>query len=832
MFAALLRGDTFGDMANREHQQYPWAGVVPGSAGPVVHYDQDDTFYPWQVFMSRELHRDQFPLWNPYSFGGTPFFANGQSGVLYPPRLALSYLVSPPRVHDLLLVTHLFGAGLAMFLLLGVVGRSFPAAMVGGLAWMLNSFALAWQALEHYVAIEVWLPVAVLLVHQLVRRRSWAATFGLALVLALMFSGANVLFVELAVVVVLGYGIVLLYGARSAKGSATGGMARLAIAVALFTGMILVSLLPTLQLTAESGRVSLSYGELRQFALPWSALENIFKPPVAASDPYHQALFAGTAVGLLALIGSGRREPIARFAGVVAVLTLLFMLYTPVTYVVANGLPGFDNFKPLGRAAFVFQFALAVLAACGLDTLLERLAAWWSTIWRLLGASLVGAAVAVICEAYARRRYDAGMALVVACSLIVVVALLVEIAERLIARRGRRRRENGRLLVAVLAGGAIGAALERFANSNFPSTAVLVTAGILASLVPLVFATRGEQRPFSRGPKSPLNSRATIAVSALIALSIVVQARAWSRYAMPHQAARAADLFPRTPLVDYLERRPEARFLPTQGTFLGSTAMIHSLRSAGGYESLLPERIQNFWRVVGEGLRPDELASHKLIYAYFSQFDLSRVSPTLLARAGVANVVAPPAQRVASRVPKGLDLRYHGRDGRVFSVRSALPRAYLVSRCTEAASDLDALRRFVATDFVPRQDVILESRSLRTAGLSCGSASVRSAGTASVLGRTLNTMIVSVQASLPCWLVVGESWDRGWRATVDGDRADVLPADSAFRAVRVPAGNHTVRFVYEPPRLSAGVAVSASSLALVLVALGSIWVLRGRRRRT
>jgi hypothetical protein len=830
MFAPLLRGETFGDMANREHQQYPWAGVVPGSGGAVVHYDQDDTFYPWQVFMSRALDHGQFPLWNPYSFGGAPFFANGQSGVLYPPRLALSYLVSPPRVHDLLLATHLFCAGVAMFLLLGVVGRSFRAAIVGALAWMLNSFALAWQALEHYVAIEVWLPIAVLLVHLVVRRRSWVASLTLGLVLALMFVGGNVLFVELALVVVLGYGIVLVLTERSgARRSVAGGVGRLAAALAVFVGMTLVSTLPTLELTADSGRVSLSYTQLGQFALPWRALENIFKPPLSGADPYHQALFAGTAIGLLAFLGLGRREPLAWFAASVAVLALLFMLHTPVTWVVANGLPGFDNFKPLGRAAFVFQFSLAILAAYGLDNLFER---WrWRAlsrnVWRLVGGAVGGAAIAVVAEALARRRYDQNVALLVGCGVLVGSALLVEFGERLIFKRTRGERAT----LAVLTGGAIGAALEVFVNPRFPSSAALISAGVLASLAGALLAAVRYRRILGASPRRPLGHRTVVAISALVALSVVVQAKTWARYSMPHQSARAESLFPRTHLIDYLARRPEELFLPTDVTFLGSTPMIFSLRNAGGYESLLPERIQNFWRVVGGGLRPEELASHKLIYAYFSQFQLSTLKPALLARAGIANVVAPPAQVVTSGVPAGLELGYSARDGRVFSVSSALPRAYLVSRCIEVGSDFDALRRFVAKDFAPRQEVILESRSLRAAGLSCRPGSARSVGTARVIGRTLNTMTVSLRASQACWLVVGESWDRGWRATVDGERADVLPADSAFRAVRVPAGAHTVRLVYEPPRLSAAVAVSASSLAVALGALGSIFVLRRRRRK-
>src|SRR5207244_9383012 len=59
------------------------------------------------------------------------------------------------------------------------------------------------------------------------------------------------------------------------------------------------------------------------------------------------------------------------FAAVLGVLAILFMLHTPVTFAVDHVLPGLSSFKPLGRAAFLLQFALAVLAAFGIETVLH-----------------------------------------------------------------------------------------------------------------------------------------------------------------------------------------------------------------------------------------------------------------------------------------------------------------------------------------------------------------------------------------------------------------------------------------------------------------------------
>ena len=49
-------------------------------------------------------------------------------------------------------------------------------------------------------------------------------------------------------------------------------------------------------------------------------------------------------------------------------------------------------------------------------------------------------------------------------------------------------------------------------------------------------------------------------------------------------------------------------------------------------------------------------------------------------------------------------------------------------------------------------------------------------------------------------LVLSDQYYPGWRATIDGDRADILRADTVFRAVCVPPGSHTVRFSIAPRR--------------------------------
>lgn len=74
----------------------------------------------------------------------------------------------------------------------------------------------------------------------------------------------------------------------------------------------------------------------------------------------------------------------------------------------------------------------------------------------------------------------------------------------------------------------------------------------------------------------------------------------------------------------------------------------------------------------------------------------------------------------------------------------------------------------------------------------------------------------------------------GWTAYVDGNRADLIKADTMFSALLLGAGSHEIELRYQTPGLRLGAAVSAVTLLLVLL-FGVIYTLvsliLGRRAR-
>ena len=80
-----------------------------------------------------------------------------------------------------------------------------------------------------------------------------------------------------------------------------------------------------------------------------------------------------------------------------------------------------------------------------------------------------------------------------------------------------------------------------------------------------------------------------------------------------------------------------------------------------------------------------------------------------------------------------------------------------------------------------------------------------------------NHVEVRVSPEKNCWLVLLDSYYPGWRATVDGKPTEVVPFRTAFRAIQLPAGEHSVTFTFSPNSFRYGLYLSLST-ALAWVA--------------
>jgi hypothetical protein len=97
-------------------------------------------------------------------------------------------------------------------------------------------------------------------------------------------------------------------------------------------------------------------------------------------------------------------------------------------------------------------------------------------------------------------------------------------------------------------------------------------------------------------------------------------------------------------------------------------------------------------------------------------------------------------------------------------------------------------------------------------------------GTASISSFGPERVVVRTDSDGPGLLVLAEAWYPGWTATVGGTASEVFPVNGWMRGVVVPAGRAEVVFAFHSRLLTAGLALSLASAAIVLAL-----ALKGRR---
>jgi O-antigen/teichoic acid export membrane protein len=168
-------------------------------------------------------------------------------------------------------------------------------------------------------------------------------------------------------------------------------------------------------------------------------------------------------------------------------------------------------------------------------------------------------------------------------------------------------------------------------------------------------------------------------------------------------------------------------------------------------------------------------------------------------------------------------LVYEG-EVRIYENLGTMPRAFtLPESSTVSTEDVATAVR----EYDPRHHVIVEAPFPGAQGLP-GEPQV-----ASISAYGHNEVFVDVDLDAPGWLILADTHFSGWRAYVrpfggveseEQEETIYLHADN-FRAVRLPPGQHTVRFKYTPTSIKVGFFLSFLGGATLALMLG-IWLWR------
>jgi len=153
---------------------------------------------------------------------------------------------------------------------------------------------------------------------------------------------------------------------------------------------------------------------------------------------------------------------------------------------------------------------------------------------------------------------------------------------------------------------------------------------------------------------------------------------------------------------------------------------------------------------------------------------------------------------------------FHDVSPLVLRVPDPLPPAYVVHRIRTESTSALAASALVDAGFDPANEIA----RVRAGGASApppGPAPVSSE--ARLESESEGREVVRARLTAPGTLVVLNAFSEGWRARVNGQPRDVVPANLIFQSVDLEAGEHRVEFEYQTPGLLAGFSLSALAWA-------------------
>lgn len=350
-------------------------------------------FYPARKFLADSLHAGRVPLWNPSSFSGTPFAADGQSAVFYPFNWLFAWLPLA-MAFGWIAALHTFLTGLFFVMYGRRMGWGWAASLTGATAWMLCGVMVVWQMWQVVDDSLCWLPLALFFWEGWRRSGKRPEVAGAGIALGMSALAGHLQFTCYVYMAVLAYGVfrsVQKTDTAPTDGNPAQSLWALAVAFAIGIGISSVQLLATADFLGHTNRAQLPLATLLGTAMPPAQLLMLAAPDILGGQRdwtrhpfigqygqpfyYEFTSFCGAAALAFALYGVRWRpsDDPARgrtlFWLGLGIFALLMGCGSPLYAIFYYGVPLFKSFHGPARILVLLDFAVAILAAEGVQRL-------------------------------------------------------------------------------------------------------------------------------------------------------------------------------------------------------------------------------------------------------------------------------------------------------------------------------------------------------------------------------------------------------------------------------------------------------------------------------
>jgi len=269
-------------------------------------------------------------------------------------------------------------------------------------------------------------------------------------------------------------------------------------------------------------------------------------------------------------------------------------------------------------------------------------------------------------------------------------------------------------------------------------------------------------------------------------------------------------VYPTTPAIEFLQNQSKPFRVSLGDTMPVNLHMPYNLETLGGYETMRPQKASSFIASVNKNSADASPAGRYGIIDNDSSPLLALVNTRYYLtlkrniRGGVDENGVVPQKFQNSRFKKV----FEDKSVVVLEATDVLPRAYMFYDW-EIKKDKEALELLLNEDFNFHKKVVLEEDPMLEKG-----SGVENKVEFLYYGPQKSE--IDVETKKAGVLFISNNNYPGWKAWLDNERTEILPANYTFQAIIVPEGEHKLTLEYSPDLINKAMLLSLFSAFIVV----------------
>lgn len=726
-------------------------GGVPNKAQGV---DVIRELYPWKHFVIEMFQKGQIAFWNPYDFSGNPLMANFQSGVFYPLNLVFFALPFNSGWTIFIFMAPLLSALFTYFYLREIKIGKFPS-IFSGIVFAFSSYMVVWMEYGNIGHTFLWLPFGLFLTEKLIHNFNRKYLFFLTATLFTAFL-AGYIQGYFYIIITLAY----YFLAKSFYNKQILTRKTVFFFLAIFFPVLLSSfqLLPTLELFRNSSRGNYSLDALTKLLNPWWYVITVIVPDFFGNPASRNHFFYGTYI-----------ERVSYF-GVIPFILALAALFQ------------FKKRKEITIFGVIFIVSLLLaydilftkfLYLIPIPVISTTVPTRVLSIFVFSGSILSAIGLDALLKDYKKKFVYLASGIVI---LLLGIGWIVAVPNKLtISQRNLIQPSLIALLFLILC-------WFYFTKVTFKNLNTL-------SL---------------RGGRLSLPTKQSLLIIAIFTITLFDLFRFFHKIT-PFSPKEY--VYPPTPVISYIQKN--AGFNRYWGYGSGhietNMQLIDHTFLPDGHDALHNKLYAEFVATSKDGKLPSEISrSDSEIAPGYGEEDLRNnfYRQKMLNLLAVKFILKKDEEVSDDATYK---LAWKDENWRVYENLKAAPRAFLTGDYKVITNKKDIIPAFYNKNFDEKKTVILEE----DLGLLTPILKIKKV---KLLTYEPNKISFTTSSDGTALLFLSDTYYPGWKATIDGKETKIYVADYAFRAVKVPKGEHKVEFYYSPESFKNGLILSAVAL--------------------